>query len=200
MEEIYQITSALKHLSFGKQVAVLCPTTILAQQHLNTFRTRLAPYPVKVEMMSRFVSKMHADETIKGLADGTVDIVIGTHKLLGKTIKFENLGLLVRPDGALVTAGAMDRALAGLEGVALYQVNQPDASEVVVDVVVEAEAPASLTRDVEGALASLALGLRVTARRVTAIAAESSGKFRIARRHFPLDLGLVVPGANGVSA
>jgi phenylacetate-CoA ligase len=107
---------------------------------------------------------------------------------------------LVRPDGALVTAGAMDRALSSLDGIALYQVNQPDASEVVVDVVAEPEAPASLTRDVEGALALLAVGLRVTARRVTAIAAESSGKFRIARRHFPLDLGLVVPGANGVSA
>ena len=69
-------------------LAVLCPTTILAQQHVNTFRARLAAYPIRVEAMSRFVTKAAGDETIKGLAAGTVDIVVGTHKLLGKAIQF----------------------------------------------------------------------------------------------------------------
>ena len=87
--------AAFKVASSGKQVAVLCPTTILAQQHVNTFRSRLAAYPVRIEMMSRFVPKTTADETVKGLASGTVDIVIGTHKLLGKSITFQNLGLLI---------------------------------------------------------------------------------------------------------
>ena len=87
--------AAFKVASSGRQVAVLCPTTILAQQHLGTFRERLAAYPVKVEMLSRFVSKSEAMQTMKGLADGTVDIVIGTHKLLGKDVKFHKLGLLI---------------------------------------------------------------------------------------------------------
>ncbi|HEY3330675.1 MAG TPA: transcription-repair coupling factor [Capsulimonadaceae bacterium] len=87
--------AAFKVAGSGRQVVVLCPTTILAQQHYNTFRTRLAPYPVKVAMLSRFVSKAEATATLAGLANGTVDIVIGTHKLLGKTIKFGNLGLLI---------------------------------------------------------------------------------------------------------
>ncbi len=89
------IRAAFKAASSGRQVAVLCPTTILAQQHLNTFRKRLAAYPVRVEMLSRFVSKSEATQTIRGLGEGIVDIVIGTHKLLGKDIKFHNLGLLV---------------------------------------------------------------------------------------------------------
>ncbi len=87
--------AAFKVASSGRQVAVLCPTTILAQQHLGTFRQRLAAYPVRVEMLSRFVSKSESAETLKGLADGTVDIVIGTHKLLGKDVKFDRLGMLI---------------------------------------------------------------------------------------------------------
>ncbi|MDR3708197.1 MAG: transcription-repair coupling factor [Capsulimonadaceae bacterium] len=87
--------AAFKVASSGRQVVVLCPTTILAQQHLNTFRARLDPYPVRVEMLSRFVSKADADRTLAGLADGSVDVVIGTHKLLGKLVKFRNLGLLI---------------------------------------------------------------------------------------------------------
>ncbi len=89
------IRAAFKVVNSGRQVAVLCPTTILAQQHLGTFRQRLAAYPVKIEMLSRFVSKSEATETLKGLAEGTVDIVIGTHKLLGKDVKFDKLGLLI---------------------------------------------------------------------------------------------------------
>ena len=89
------IRAAFKVVNSGRQVAILCPTTILAQQHLGTFRERLAAYPVKIEMLSRFVSKAEATETIKGLAEGTVDIVIGTHKILSKDVKFHKLGLLV---------------------------------------------------------------------------------------------------------
>jgi transcription-repair coupling factor (superfamily II helicase) len=89
------IRAAFKAASSGRQVAVLCPTTILAQQHLITFRKRLAAYPVRIEMLSRFVSKSEATQTIRGLGEGIVDIVIGTHKLLGKDIKFHNLGLLI---------------------------------------------------------------------------------------------------------
>ena len=89
------IRAAFKVVNGGRQVAVLCPTTILAQQHLKTFRERLAAYPVNVQMLSRFVSKAEAAETLRGLEDSTVDIVIGTHKLLGKDVKFHKLGLLV---------------------------------------------------------------------------------------------------------
>ena len=89
------IRAAFKVVNAGRQVAILCPTTILAQQHLATFRERLAAYPVSVEMLSRFVSKAEADRTIRGLEDGSVDIVVGTHKLLSKEIKFRSLGMLV---------------------------------------------------------------------------------------------------------
>ena len=89
------IRAAFKVVNSGRQVAVLCPTTILAQQHLATFRERLAAYPVKIEMLSRFVSKAEAAQTLKGLEEGTVDIVIGTHKILSKDVKFHRLGLLV---------------------------------------------------------------------------------------------------------
>ena len=89
------IRAAFKVVNSGRQVAILCPTTILAQQHLGTFRERLAAYPVKVEMLSRFVSKAEATQTLKGLAEGTVDIVVGTHKILSKDVNFHRLGLLV---------------------------------------------------------------------------------------------------------
>jgi len=89
------IRGAFKVVNSGRQVAVLCPTTILAQQHLGTFRERLAAYPVKIEMLSRFVSKAEATQTLRGLEEGTVDIVIGTHKVLSKDVKFHKLGLLV---------------------------------------------------------------------------------------------------------
>ncbi|MDD5354142.1 MAG: transcription-repair coupling factor [bacterium] len=79
----------------NKQVAVLVPTTILAEQHLNTFRERLADYPVRVEMLSRFRGKAEHDRVIKDLGKGLVDIIIGIHRLLQKDIKFKDLGLLV---------------------------------------------------------------------------------------------------------
>ena len=79
----------------GKQVAVLVPTTLLAQQHYNSFRDRFADWPVKVEVMSRFKSNKEVSEAMQQLAEGKVDIVIGTHKLLQDDVKFNNLGLVI---------------------------------------------------------------------------------------------------------
>ena len=79
----------------GKQVAVLVPTTLLAQQHYNSFRDRFADWPVKVEVMSRFKSAKEVSDAMQQLAEGKVDIVIGTHKLLQGDVKFSNLGLVI---------------------------------------------------------------------------------------------------------
>ena len=79
----------------GKQVAVLVPTTLLAQQHYNSFRDRFADWPVTVEVMSRFKSAKEVEGAVAQLAEGKVDIVIGTHKLLQDDVKFKNLGLVI---------------------------------------------------------------------------------------------------------
>lgn len=89
------IRAAFKCVNDSKQVAVLVPTTILAQQHLNTFSERLKEFPVRVEMLSRFKTRKQQKVIIEELADGKIDIVIGTHRLLSKDIKFRDLGLLV---------------------------------------------------------------------------------------------------------
>ena len=87
--------AAFKALGDGKQVAILAPTTVLAFQHYETFRRRFAPFPAQVEMLSRFRDKKEIAEVLSGLAEGKVDIVIGTHRLLSKDIQFRDLGLLV---------------------------------------------------------------------------------------------------------
>ena len=79
----------------GKQVAILVPTTLLAQQHFFTFSDRFADWPVRIELLSRFRTGKQQDATLKDLADGKVDIVIGTHKLLQRGIKFKQLGLVI---------------------------------------------------------------------------------------------------------
>lgn len=89
------IRAAFKSVMNGKQVGVLVPTTILAQQHFNTFSDRLNRYPVRVALLSRFKSSNEIKESLKKLADGNVDIVIGTHRLLSKDVLFKDLGLLV---------------------------------------------------------------------------------------------------------
>ncbi|BCX05593.1 MAG: transcription-repair-coupling factor [Candidatus Roseilinea sp.] len=89
------LRAAFKAVQDGKQVAVLVPTTVLAQQHWNTFTQRLASYPIRIEMLSRFRTPAEKRAALEGLRDGTVDIVIGTHALLGKEVKFKDLGLLV---------------------------------------------------------------------------------------------------------
>ncbi|WP_162013708.1 transcription-repair coupling factor [Bifidobacterium gallicum] len=89
------VRAAFKAVQDSKQVAVLVPTTLLVQQHLETFSERFEGFPVTVRAMSRFESTKQINETKKGLADGTVDVVIGTHKLLNPSIKFKDLGLVI---------------------------------------------------------------------------------------------------------
>jgi len=89
------VRAAFKAVQDGKQVAVLVPTTILAQQHFNTFSERYAPFPVSVKPMSRFQTAGEVTETLRGLADGTVDVVIGTHRLLSPETRFKQLGLVI---------------------------------------------------------------------------------------------------------
>jgi transcription-repair coupling factor (superfamily II helicase) len=89
------IRAAFKAVQSGKQAAVLCPTTLLAQQHHQTFAERFAPYPVRVEVLSRFLTPRQAKRVIEGLATGEVDVVVGTHRLLSEDVRFKGLGLLV---------------------------------------------------------------------------------------------------------
>ncbi len=89
------IRAAFKAVLDGKQVAYLVPTTILAQQHFNSFMERMKDFPVKVRMLSRFCTTKEVKETLAGMKTGEVDIVIGTHRLLSKDIVFKNLGLLI---------------------------------------------------------------------------------------------------------
>ncbi len=89
------VRAAFKAVQGGKQVAVLVPTTILAEQHFRTFADRLADYPVTVEALSRFRTAKEQKETVQKLADGSLDIVIGTHRILSKDVLFKDLGLLI---------------------------------------------------------------------------------------------------------
>jgi transcription-repair coupling factor (superfamily II helicase) len=89
------LRAAFKTVSEGMQVGLLVPTTVLAQQHYLTFSERLSPFPVKVEVLSRFRTAREQQSVVEGLQQGTVDIVIGTHRLLQKDVRFKNLGLVV---------------------------------------------------------------------------------------------------------
>ena len=89
------LRAAFVAVNGGKQVAVLVPTTLLAEQHFNTFSDRFADWPVKIGELSRFRSQKEVNETLAALTDGRVDIVIGTHKLLQSDIKFKQLGLVI---------------------------------------------------------------------------------------------------------
>ena len=89
------IRAAFKAVMGGKQVAVLVPTTVLAQQHFNTFRERMADYPVRIELLSRFRTHREQQRVVRDLAAGAVDIVIGTHRLIQSDIGFKELGLVV---------------------------------------------------------------------------------------------------------
>lgn len=89
------VRAAFKAVNDGKQSALLVPTTILAEQHYNTFKDRLAQFPVKVEVLSRFSSPKEQKDVLKKLAEGKVDVIIGTHRLLSKDVKFNDLGLLI---------------------------------------------------------------------------------------------------------
>ena len=89
------IRAVFKAVQDGFQAAVLVPTTLLASQHAQTFADRYAPFPLKVEMLSRFLTNAQARTVLAGLADGSVDVVVGTHRLLGGDVTFKKLGLLV---------------------------------------------------------------------------------------------------------
>jgi transcription-repair coupling factor (superfamily II helicase) len=89
------VRAAFKAVQDGKQVAVLVPTTLLAQQHLATFSERMSQFPVVIKELSRFNSDSDAAATMAGIVDGSVDIVIGTHRLLQQTVRFKDLGLVV---------------------------------------------------------------------------------------------------------
>ncbi|MGH9025449.1 MAG: transcription-repair coupling factor, partial [Acidimicrobiia bacterium] len=89
------VRAAFKAVQDGKQVVVLAPTTLLASQHGQTFRERYAGYPVRVEVLSRFLSPSEQDQVVAAVADGSVDVVIGTHRLLSDDVRLKDLGLLV---------------------------------------------------------------------------------------------------------
>jgi transcription-repair coupling factor (superfamily II helicase) len=89
------VRAVFKAVQDGTQAAVLAPTTLLASQHAQTFADRFAPYPVRVELLSRFLSPAQQKKVVEGLADGSIDVVIGTHRLLGQDVVFKRLGLLV---------------------------------------------------------------------------------------------------------
>src|ERR1043166_7941740 len=87
--------AAFKAVNDGKQVAVLAPTTVLTFQHFETFKQRFAAFPLTIEMISRFRSPKQQKEIIEKVEQGKIDILIGTHRLLSKDIKFTDLGLVI---------------------------------------------------------------------------------------------------------
>jgi transcription-repair coupling factor (superfamily II helicase) len=89
------LRAAFRVAMAGKQVAVLCPTTVLAQQHFRTFEARVSGYPITIRALSRFQTKKEQEETLLGAKEGKVDVVVGTHRLLSKDVHFKSLGLLV---------------------------------------------------------------------------------------------------------
>ncbi|HXN30694.1 MAG TPA: DEAD/DEAH box helicase, partial [Polyangiaceae bacterium] len=89
------LRAAFRAAMSGRQVALLCPTTVLASQHFRTFEGRMAGYPIVIRALSRFQPKKQQEETVLGLREGTVDVVVGTHRLLSKDVHFKRLGLLV---------------------------------------------------------------------------------------------------------
>lgn len=89
------LRAAFKALMGGKQVVFLAPTTVLAQQHLRTLRERMSEYPVKIELLSRYRTAAEQREVVKGLADGSVDLVVGTHRLLSPDVIFKDIGMVI---------------------------------------------------------------------------------------------------------
>jgi transcription-repair coupling factor (superfamily II helicase) len=111
------IRAAFKAVQAGKQVAVLCPTTLLAQQHHQTFSDRFEPYPVRVEVLSRFLTNRQQQKVVAGLASGEVDVVIATHRLLSEDVRWKNLGLVVIDEEQRFGVAAKDQLRALKVGV-----------------------------------------------------------------------------------
>jgi transcription-repair coupling factor (superfamily II helicase) len=142
--------AAFKAVMDGKQVAVLAPTTVLVEQHYRTFTRRFAPFPITIAQLSRFCSRAEIARTLRGLEEGTVDIVIGTHRLLSRDVRFHDLGLVIideeqrfgvrhkerlkqlrrRVDVLTLTATPIPRtlymALTGLRDLSVIQTPPPD--------------------------------------------------------------------------
>jgi transcription-repair coupling factor (superfamily II helicase) len=162
------LRAAFKAIQDGKQVAVLVPTTVLAAQHHATFGARFAAFPVKVALLSRFVPRSEQDRTIAGLGDGSVDLVIGTHRLLSRDVRFQDLGLVVVDEEQRFGVAAKERlkqlkrqvdvltlsatpiprtlnlALAGLRDMSVIETPPEDRLAIQTRV---AEASAGLVRD-----------------------------------------------------
>lgn len=103
------IRAAFKAVCDNKQVAILVPTTVLSLQHYKNFKSRLAEFPCTVGVMNRFVSGKKNKETLAALADGEIDIIVGTHKLVGKNVKFKDLGLLIIDEEQKFGVGVKDK-------------------------------------------------------------------------------------------
>jgi transcription-repair coupling factor (superfamily II helicase) len=103
------VRAAFKAATAGKQVAVLCPTTLLAQQHHQTFSERFAPYPLRVEVLSRFLTARQTKAVLEAIASGAVDVVVGTHRLLSDDVVWKDLGLLVVDEEQRFGVAAKDR-------------------------------------------------------------------------------------------
>ncbi|MEN8040936.1 MAG: transcription-repair coupling factor [Actinomycetota bacterium] len=103
------IRAMFKAVQDGKQAVMLVPTTLLAQQHFTNFEERFAPYPVRVEMLSRFLTQKQQRDVVNGVQDGSVDIVVGTHRLLSKDMQFHALGLVVIDEEQRFGVAAKDR-------------------------------------------------------------------------------------------
>ncbi len=103
------IRAVFKAAVSGKQAAVLCPTTLLAQQHFQTFSDRFDPYPIRVEVLSRFLTAAQQRVVLAGVEAGDVEVVIGTHRLLSQDVNFKNLGLMVVDEEQRFGVGAKDR-------------------------------------------------------------------------------------------
>ena len=130
------VRAAFKAVMSGKQAAVLVPTTILAEQHYNTFRDRLSDYAAKVEVLSRFRKKSEQKKILEKLKAGTIDIIIGTHRLLSGDAVFHDLGLLIVDEEHRFGVEAKEkiRQLKGKRRYALYDrhADSPDALHVTL--------------------------------------------------------------------
>ncbi|MGF1616273.1 MAG: transcription-repair coupling factor [Acidimicrobiia bacterium] len=129
------IRAAFKAIQSGRQVAVLCPTTLLAQQHHQTFGERFAPYPIRVEQLSRFLTPKQQREVVRGVESGEVDLVIGTHRLLSEDIDFKSLGLLVIDEEqrfGVAAKDAMKRLKVGVDVLTLTATPIPRTLEMAL--------------------------------------------------------------------
>jgi len=158
------LRAVFKAVLDGKQVAVLAPTTVLAEQHLQTFRRRFEGFPIEVRMLSRFVDRKAAREVLEGLTQGSVDVVIGTHRLLGPDVRFRDLGLVILDEEQRFGVGQKERfkklrtevdvlamsatpiprtlnmALSGLRDISLIETPPRDRQAVQTDVLEFSEA------------------------------------------------------------